>query len=304
MQIPNGTWLHLVKIFHTTYGFAHKLHRLWVRQIFVCVQLSRVSFHYGISISYSVSFVGLFDWVFLSLFFWFLIFFQLWHCLNIAMLFHVQIRFSVCFRSIRFRSVIVDKTITFLQSVVNVISFFCIQFTHTIRKRERKLNHLLNYVHTCIHTWCIFYLKDCELWMVKCNLLTKWKKDKEVEDHDCIWNFMWFSGDAKLASLLPQSATKSASNIYHHQLVLYQPADSSVNTSQSMCHGFQKQRGVSVPNLGSFYTAKFLSASHTRPSSTLTLFWYFVLFALTVDLICCFSVESLFVCSSRLVFFW
>lgn len=61
------------------------------------------------------------------------------------------------------------------------------------------------------------------------------------------------SGDVKMASLLPQSATKSASNIYHHQLVLYQPPDLSTNVSQSLCHGIQKQRGVSVPNLGSSF---------------------------------------------------
>lgn len=47
---------------------------------------------------------------------------------------------------------------------------------------------------------------------------------------------------------IPYSATKSATNIYHHQLVLYQQPDSS--SIVSPCHGFQKQRGVSVPNLG------------------------------------------------------
>lgn len=56
---------------------------------------------------------------------------------------------------------------------------------------------------------------------------------------------------------LPYSASKSATNIYHHQLVLYQqtpePTQSSIpSQAQPLCDSFQKQRGVSVPNLGLF----------------------------------------------------
>lgn len=50
---------------------------------------------------------------------------------------------------------------------------------------------------------------------------------------------------------LPYSASKSTANIYHHQLVLYQhPEPPSIIPSQPLSQGFQKQRGVSVPNLG------------------------------------------------------
>lgn len=46
--------------------------------------------------------------------------------------------------------------------------------------------------------------------------------------------------------LLPSSASKSASNVYHHQLVLYQHPT-------QLLKGFQNQRGFSVPNLGFSY---------------------------------------------------
>lgn len=54
---------------------------------------------------------------------------------------------------------------------------------------------------------------------------------------------------------LPYSASKSATNIYHHQMVLYQQPDASsfVASSASLplgTHGLTQQRGVSVPNLG------------------------------------------------------
>lgn len=49
---------------------------------------------------------------------------------------------------------------------------------------------------------------------------------------------------------LPYSASKSATNIYHHQLVLYQHPEPPSIPSPPLSQGFQKQRGVSVPNLG------------------------------------------------------
>lgn len=49
---------------------------------------------------------------------------------------------------------------------------------------------------------------------------------------------------------IPYSATKSATNIYHHQLVFYQQPDSASIVSPLLNYGSQKQRGVSVPNLG------------------------------------------------------
>lgn len=49
---------------------------------------------------------------------------------------------------------------------------------------------------------------------------------------------------------IPYSATKSATNIYHHQLVLYQQPDSASIVSPLLNYDSQKQRGVSVPNLG------------------------------------------------------
>lgn len=45
--------------------------------------------------------------------------------------------------------------------------------------------------------------------------------------------------------LCPSNASKSASNVYHHQLVLYQHP-----TAHHTMTGFQNQRGYSVPNLG------------------------------------------------------
>lgn len=57
-------------------------------------------------------------------------------------------------------------------------------------------------------------------------------------------------GKQLMNQYIPHSATKSASNICHQQMVLCQhPEPTSI--SPSLCHGFQKQKGVSVPNLGS-----------------------------------------------------
>lgn len=49
---------------------------------------------------------------------------------------------------------------------------------------------------------------------------------------------------------IPHSATKSASNICHQQMVLCQQPEPTSIMSPSLCHSFQKQKGVSVPNLG------------------------------------------------------
>lgn len=56
----------------------------------------------------------------------------------------------------------------------------------------------------------------------------------------------------QITNHLPYSASKSATNIYHHQLVLYQhPEPTPSIPSPPISHSFQqKQRGVSVPNLG------------------------------------------------------
>lgn len=61
----------------------------------------------------------------------------------------------------------------------------------------------------------------------------------------------------QITNHLPYSASKSATNIYHHQLVLYQhPEPTPSISSPPISHNFQqKQRGVSVPNLG-FYVHK------------------------------------------------
>lgn len=45
---------------------------------------------------------------------------------------------------------------------------------------------------------------------------------------------------------IPHSATKSASNICQQQMIVYQPPE----PTPSSYHGFHKQKGVSVPNLG------------------------------------------------------
>lgn len=57
-------------------------------------------------------------------------------------------------------------------------------------------------------------------------------------------------GKQLLNQYIPHSATKSASNICHQQMVLYQQPEPTSISPSSLCHGFQKQKGVSVPNLG------------------------------------------------------
>lgn len=59
---------------------------------------------------------------------------------------------------------------------------------------------------------------------------------------------------------LPYSTSKSATNICHHQLVLYQHPDSApAIPSSSLRQNFQTQRGVSVPNLGFLVVFYFFS---------------------------------------------
>ncbi|XP_031616692.1 liprin-beta-2 isoform X5 [Contarinia nasturtii] len=61
---------------------------------------------------------------------------------------------------------------------------------------------------------------------------------------------------------IPHSATKSASNICHQQMVLYQQP----KPTSSLCHGFQKQKGVSVPNLAQ--TEKIIDDTDLRQQSS------------------------------------
>lgn len=60
---------------------------------------------------------------------------------------------------------------------------------------------------------------------------------------------------------LPYSASKSATNIYHHQLVLYQhpePQSQTALTSSQPIQGLPRHRGVSVPNLGFLKLRQFM----------------------------------------------
>lgn len=80
-------------------------------------------------------------------------------------------------------------------------------------------------------------------------------------------------GKQLMNQYIPHSATKSASNICQQQMVLYQqPEPTSI--SPSMCHGFQKQKGVSVPNLGlpNTHTQNHFSFFFLLVSFTLLLF--------------------------------
>lgn len=61
-----------------------------------------------------------------------------------------------------------------------------------------------------------------------------------------IWQSKHWNNSYLAALQHPQSqSSNSLANIYHHQLVLYQP-------NQPTVRPLQKQRGFSVPNLGAF----------------------------------------------------
>lgn len=64
--------------------------------------------------------------------------------------------------------------------------------------------------------------------------------------------------------LLPSSASKSTSNVYHHQLVLFQHP-------HLLAKNLQNQRGFSVPNLG-FYT-------HTKQKNCFSLIFFYSFFS-------------------------
>lgn len=64
-------------------------------------------------------------------------------------------------------------------------------------------------------------------------------------------------GKQLINQYIPHSATKSASNICHQQMV--QQAELKLKMSSLLCHDFHNQKGVSVPNLG-FYFVHFSNA--------------------------------------------
>ncbi|XP_055307823.1 liprin-beta-1 isoform X2 [Sitodiplosis mosellana] len=72
-------------------------------------------------------------------------------------------------------------------------------------------------------------------------------------------------GKQLMNQYIPHSATKSASNICHQQMVLCQQPEPT-STSPSLCDGFQKQKGVSVPNLAQ--TEKIIDDIDVRQQSS------------------------------------